>query len=178
MKREKENNPPEERLKALELQAVILDLDGVITQTARTHKQAWKEMFAKYLEDNPGKQDLMSDEDYIIYIDGKPRYDGVASFLESRKIELPFGSPEDPAEEKTICGLGNLKNRLFLDIIEHNGVETYENAIYQIKQWRSGDLKCAVVSSSKNCRKVLEAVMDSGFQDLAAFTWNMRNLMR
>jgi len=145
------------------LKAVILDMDGVITQTARTHSKAWKEMFDDFLEKQPGKYSEVSDGDYLRFIDGKPRYEGVRSFLESRNIELPYGTSEDPPGEKTICGLGNLKNKLFLDILERDGADTYDDAIIKIKEWRSKKLRTAVVSSSKNCRRVLEI---AGISDL------------
>jgi trehalose 6-phosphate phosphatase len=163
MNKQKNNNRYKEQLKTQELKAVILDMDGVITQTAIIHREAWKEMFNRYFNDLPAEQGPMSDEDYIRYIDGKPRYEGVRSFLESRKIDLPYGKYDDPPGKKTICGLGNLKNRLFLNLVESNGVKTYNNAVSQIKYWRSQGLKCAVVSSSKNCQKVLEA---AGITDL------------
>ena len=145
------------------MEGVILDMDGVITQTAIIHREAWKEMFQRYFADSQAKQHEMSDEDYILYIDGKPRHEGVSSFLKSRETDLPYGEPDDSAFEKTICGLGNLKNKLFLDILDREGVETYSNAISQIKYWRSRGLRCAVVTSSKNCLKVLEA---AGITDL------------
>lgn len=138
------------------LEAVILDMDGVITQTARAHSEAWKEMFDAFLRKRPGDFSQVTDKDYLQFIDGKPRYEGVRSFLESRNIELPYGNPEDPPGEETICGLGNLKNGFFHDILERNGVDTYDDAIVSIKEWRKKNLKTAVVSSSKNCRRVLE----------------------
>jgi trehalose 6-phosphate phosphatase len=145
------------------LKAVILDMDGVITQTARTHSEAWKEMFDDFLQKQPGNHSPVTDEDYLQFIDGKPRYEGVRSFLESRNIVLPYGNTEDPPGNKTVCGLGNLKNKFFLDILEREGADTYDDAISKIKEWRSKKLKIAVVSSSKNCRKVLET---AGISDL------------
>ncbi len=138
------------------MEAVILDMDGVITQTAKIHREAWKEMFNRYLDRCTEKQSPMSDEDYIMYIDGKPRDKGLMSFLESREIHLPYGNQDDPSGKGTICGIGNLKNKIFLELLDRNGVETYKNAIDQIKYWKSKGLRCAVVSSSKNCKKVLE----------------------
>jgi len=152
-----------EEMKTVKPQGVILDMDGVITKTARIHRESWKEMFNTYLAATKASQSPMTDNDYLRYIDGKPRYEGVRSFLESRNIHLPFGNPDEPANEKTVCGLGNLKNTLFLDLLERKGVETYTNAIEQIKYWRSAGLKTAVVSSSRNCRKVLES---AGISDL------------
>ena len=145
------------------LEAVILDMDGVITQTAKTHSEAWKEMFNAYLKKQPVNFSPVTDKDYLQFIDGKPRYEGVRSFLQSRNIELPYGKKEDAPGEKTICGLGNLKNKFFHEILQRKGVDTYDDAIAKIKKWRSGKLKTAVVSSSKNCRKVLEI---AGISDL------------
>jgi trehalose 6-phosphate phosphatase len=138
------------------LKAVILDMDGVITQTAKTHKAAWKEMFNEFLKKQSNEYQLMTDKDYVDYIDGKPRYNGVESFLKSRNIQLPFGDPEDSPGKKTVCGLGNRKNEIYTSLLKENGAETYGDAIEKIKFWRNQGLKTAVVSSSKNCKFVLE----------------------
>ena len=147
----------------IKIKAVILDLDGVITQTAKVHRAAWKQMFNDFL----GKQSVeyvpSTDEDYLTYIDGKPRYEGVKSFLDSRKIDLTYGHPEDHPDENTVCGLGNMKNSIFLKLLEKDGVELYKESILKIKEWRNQGLKTAVVSSSKNCKQVLEA---AGISDL------------
>lgn len=145
------------------LEAVILDMDGVITQTAKTHSDAWKEMFNTFLKKQSDSYNPVTDEDYLQFIDGKPRYEGVRSFLESRNLELPYGNAEDPPGEDTICALGNLKNEFFHDILKREGVDTYDDAIGKIKEWRSKKLRTAVVSSSKNCREVLET---AGISDL------------
>lgn len=139
-------------------EAVVLDMDGVITQTAKVHKSAWKKMFNQFLEEQSEDYAPMNDNDYVQYIDGKPRYDGVQGFLESRNIDLPYGNPEDAPGEKTVCGLGNRKNKYFVELVKENGVETYEDAIEKIKLWRSKGLKTSVVTSSKNCKLVLDAV--------------------
>ncbi len=139
-------------------EAVVLDMDGVITQTAKVHKSAWKKMFNKFLEKQVGNNSPVNDDDYVKYIDGKPRYEGVKSFLESRNIKLSYGNPEDAPGEKTVCGLGNRKNEIFVALVKENGVETYANAIKKIKYWRNKGLKTAVVTSSKNCKLVLETV--------------------
>lgn len=141
--------------------AVILDLDGVITQTARLHAQAWKQMFDDYLQQHSQQQGedytpFDIDADYHEYVDGKPRYDGVRSFLASRGIELPQGSPDDPSDQETICGLGNRKNQLFLDVMQKEGVETYPDTVEQIHHWRKQGVKTAVVSSSRNCEAILD----------------------
>ncbi|UCD80928.1 MAG: hypothetical protein JSW26_05730, partial [Desulfobacterales bacterium] len=106
--------------------AVIFDLDGVVTDTASLHAAAWKEMFDEVLEeitDPAGDKQAPFDkkEDYLRYVDGKPRRDGVADFLASRKIELPEGRPDDPPHKFTVYGLGNRKNRLFHQKLEKDG---------------------------------------------------------
>ena len=143
------------------LDALIFDLDGVITKTAVIHMKAWEQMFDSYLRKyrkHSGKDIKPYDEkqDYYQYIDGKPRYDGVQSLLESRDIHIPFGNPEDDPDEDTICGLGNNKNRIFLKLLKQDGVHVFKDTIDKIKQWRKKGLKTAVISSSKNCKAVLE----------------------
>jgi len=144
--------------------AVIFDLDGVITKTAKVHSKVWKRMFDEYLEKrSEGDLKPFSDEDYRRYVDGKPRYKGVKSFLESRGIRLPYGSPEDSPDAETICGLGNRKNRYFHQLLDRDGVEVYTPAVDLLRELRAKRFKTAVVSSSKNCAAVLEA---AGIQDL------------
>ncbi|MFO7828720.1 MAG: trehalose-phosphatase [Bacteroidales bacterium] len=142
--------------KNIGLKAVILDMDGVITQTAQIHKKAWKKMFDVFLEGESENIEPFSDEDYIKYVDGKPRYKGVQSFLQSRNIDLPYGNPDDSEEKKSVCGLENRKNRIFIQLIESNGVEVYDDTVSRIKQWVDAGLKTAVISSSKNCKRILE----------------------
>jgi beta-phosphoglucomutase family hydrolase len=144
------------------IEACLFDLDGVLTQTAKVHSAAWKQMFDEYLQcraDREGEPFVPFDpgEDYNEYVDGKPRYDGVRSFLQSRGIELPDGSPDDPPAAETIDGLGNRKNELVLELIERDGVDAYEGSIRYAKAAREAGLRRAVVSSSTNCRDVLEA---------------------
>ena len=140
---------------------LIFDLDGVITQTAKVHARAWKKMFDQFLEklseeEGTDYKPLDIETDYPKYIDGIPRYDGVREFLKSRDIELPYGSPSDPPDNQTICGLGNRKNELFLETLEEQGAEVYGDTVTMIKKWRAAGLKTAVISSSKNCKPVLE----------------------
>ncbi|MGP1386029.1 MAG: trehalose-phosphatase [Thainema sp.] len=149
-------------------QAVILDLDGVITQTASLHAQAWQQMFNDYLKQQSEQaaddyKPFDIEADYRRYVDGKPRYDGVRSFLESRGLELPQGQPGDDPDQETICGLGNRKNAIFLDLMQQQGVDVYEDTVEQIHHWRKQGLKTAVVSSSRNCVTVLET---AGLLDL------------
>lgn len=145
------------------IDALIFDLDGVITQTRKTHKKAWKAMFDRFFEKQHQDQSSMTEEDYQVYIDGKPRYQGVQSFLQSRKIELPFGTPSDEPGFDTVCALGNIKNGVFNEILEKEGVEIYEDALQKLREWRNKGIKTAIVSSSKNCKKIIEV---AGIDDL------------
>jgi beta-phosphoglucomutase family hydrolase len=150
------------------IRACLFDLDGVLTQTAKVHAAAWKEMFDAFLRDRAektGEQFVPFDpvHDYDKYVDGLPRYDGVRSFLASRGIELPDGEPDDRPGAETIIGLGNLKNEIVLRLIREQGVQPYEGSVRYVKAARAAGLRCAVVSSSANCRDVLEA---AGIADL------------
>jgi alpha,alpha-trehalase len=141
--------------------AVIFDLDGVITDTAEAHARAWEEMFDEYLEKRADQLEVPfvpfdRDAEYRRYVDGKPRYVGVRSFLQSRGVELEAGSPDDPPGRETICGLGNRKNKIYQEAIERGGVKVFPAAVRLIRRLRSQDVKTAVVSSSKNCQQVLE----------------------
>ncbi|MBT7262079.1 MAG: beta-phosphoglucomutase family hydrolase [Desulfobacula sp.] len=140
--------------------AVLFDLDGVVTRTADTHAKAWKKLFDEYLKKSSGSHDFIpfdSKDDYIKYVDGKPRYKGVKDFLTSRSIVIPHGLVNDEPYAETICGLGNRKNQIFSDLLKKEGVRVYESTIDLIKQFRKNGLKTAIVSSSKNCLKVLMA---------------------
>ncbi|WP_206609960.1 beta-phosphoglucomutase family hydrolase [Maribellus luteus] len=146
----------------LAFETVIFDMDGVITKTAITHAAAWKKMFDEFLQAranrNNEKFNEFTQSDYLAYVDGKPRYKGVASFLESRKISIPFGDPSDEAGKETICGLGNRKNDAFNEVIARDGVEVYESTAKLLKDLTAAGIKLGVASSSKNCAPVLEAV--------------------
>ena len=142
--------------------AILLDLDGVITDTASIHAACWKQMFDEYLQKRATQRgeafrpfDIATD--YRLYVDGKPRYDGVRDFLTSRGIRLPEGSPEDPPQAETVDGLGNRKNDLVNKIIEDKGVEPYAGSVELIHQLRHRGFKIAVVTSSQNCTTVLKA---------------------
>lgn len=142
-------------------QAVIFDLDGVITKTALVHSSAWREMFNEYLKNREKRfgeafRECTHDIDYLKYIDGKPRYKGVESFLDSRGIKIPYGKPSDNPDKETICGLGNKKNNFFNKVLERDGVEVYDSTIVLIRQLKEEGIKIGVASSSKNCRTVLE----------------------
>ena len=137
-------------------EAIIFDLDGVITHTARLHFLAWKQLFDDFLNDYDASQSPFTSQDYENYVDGKPRYEGVESFLKSRKIDLAKGDEEDKPGHQSIYGLGKKKNELFHQQMDEQGVETYEDTLACIRQWKAADMKMAVVSSSKNCRLVLK----------------------
>jgi len=147
--------------------ACLFDLDGVLTQTAKVHEAAWKQMFDEYLQQRArrtgGQWRPFEASDYNEYVDGKPRYDGVRSFLTSRAIELPQGSPSDPPGAETVDGLGNRKNEIVLRIIKEQGVEAYEGSVRYLRAARDARLRRAVVSSSTNCREILIA---AGIEDL------------
>jgi alpha,alpha-trehalase len=141
--------------------AAILDMDGVITQTATLHAQAWKCTFDAFLQGREGVtgqdyEPFDSDTDYRAYVDGKPRYDGVRSFLQARGIDLPEGDPSDPPERETVCGIGNRKNEVFHDVLSQEGVAVYDDTIEQIHYWKQHGLKVAVISSSRNCTEILQ----------------------
>jgi beta-phosphoglucomutase family hydrolase len=148
--------------------ACLFDLDGVLTQTAKVHAAAWKQMFDDYLRsraERRGEKFVPFDavHDYDEYVDGKPRYDGVRSFLASRGIDLPQGTPDDPPDAETIDGLGNRKNQIVLKMIHEDGVQPYEGSVRYVKAARDAGLRRAVVSSSTNARDVLTA---AGILDL------------
>ncbi|MCP3891987.1 MAG: beta-phosphoglucomutase family hydrolase [Desulfobulbaceae bacterium] len=141
--------------------AVLFDLDGVVTKTADTHANAWKILFDEYLRTKSGNDHFLPfdlKDDYVQYVDGKPRYKGVQDFLASRNISLSRGTVDDSPEEETICGLGNRKNRIFSDLLKKEGVQLYESTLDLIRQLRKNGFKIAVVSSSKNCLPVIQAV--------------------
>ncbi len=149
--------------KDLSFDAVIFDMDGVITKTALTHAAAWKKMFDEYLlkrEKEHGEKfvEFTHEGDYLPYVDGKPRYKGVASFLESRGIDIPFGDPSDEPEKETVCGLGNRKNIAFNEVLEKEGAEVYPSTEVLIEELKAAGVKLGVASSSKNCKPVLERV--------------------
>ncbi len=136
--------------------AALFDLDGVITPTAEVHMRAWATMFGEFLESR-GVGEPYVDDDYFTYVDGKPRYDGVRSFLESRGIDLPEGDPTDPPTAETVSGLGNRKNAVFEQILQTEGVEAYPGSVALVKALLARGTKLAIVSSSRNAPAVLKA---------------------
>lgn len=148
--------------------AVIFDLDGVITKTASVHAKAWKEMFDQFLQKWYAKHSqpfspFDESADYLQYVDGKPRDEGIQSFLSSRGIELPKGSPDDAEDALTVYGLGNKKNKIFINILNEKGVDVYQTTLDLIREIRRLGIKTALISSSKNCKEIIEKV---GAQDL------------
>ena len=145
-----------------EFDAVIFDLDGVVTRTASVHAAAWKQLFDEYRaerlgRDLPAYEPFDIDHDYRLYVDGKPRYDGIESFMEARGIEIPYGEPDDPPGKETVCGLGNRKNILFQEELGRSGVQVYDSTVRLIRELRETGFQVAIISASKNCSAVLQA---------------------
>lgn len=142
------------------IQVCLFDLDGVITRTAVVHAAAWKRTFDDFLRGREGPAYRPFDEttDYDEYVDGRPRADGVRTFLASRGIRLPEGAPDDPPGRETVNGVGNSKNELLLELIRTRGVEAYDGTIRYIEAVRAAGLRTAVVSSSANCRDILRSI--------------------
>jgi alpha,alpha-trehalase len=150
--------------------AVVFDLDGVITDTASTHAKAWKRMFDEYLRaraDLEGSEYVAFDidEDYRVYVDGKPRCDGASAFLGSRGIDLPMGAPDDGPDAPTVCGLARRKNDAFMATLEESGAEAYPTSIAFVEELRRAGFKTAIISASKNCGPVLAAAGATGLFD-------------
>jgi beta-phosphoglucomutase family hydrolase len=141
------------------IRACLFDMDGVLTDTASVHAEAWKRMFDEYLRERLGADAEPFDvaRDYGLYVDGKPREDGVRDFLASRGIELPEGTPEDGPEVDSVHGVGKRKNVLVLKLIEERGVEVYEGSVRFVDAARAAGLKTAVVSSSANTKLILDS---------------------
>ncbi|MGM0669291.1 MAG: beta-phosphoglucomutase family hydrolase, partial [Gemmatimonadota bacterium] len=148
--------------------AVLFDMDGVMTETAQVHAKAWKEMFDAYLREREERRgepfrpfELRTD--YLLFVDGKPRQDGVRDFLESRGIHLPTGSPDDPPDVETQWGLGNRKNEQVLEVIRTEGVRAFPGSVRMVKRLRQEGIRTAVVTASANAASLLEA---AGIEDL------------
>lgn len=139
--------------------AVLFDLDGVVTRTAEVHATAWKRVFDKILTQKlgPNTQPFDIERDYLLHVDGKPRYDGIKDFLRSREIHLPDGHPNEPPSLKTIYSLGNYKNQVFQQLLSENGVQSYGSTVALIESLKAHGFKTAVVTASKNGTAVLQA---------------------
>jgi beta-phosphoglucomutase family hydrolase len=145
----------------LNFDAAIFDMDGVITRTAAVHSLAWKKMFDEYLryrekEYHEPFHEFTHAGDYLSFVDGRPRYKGVDTFLKSRGISIPFGKPEDEPEKETVCGLGNRKNEYFHQVLEEEGVGIYDSTVRLIKELLGKGVKVGVATSSNNCVSILE----------------------
>ena len=152
----------------LHFDAVIFDLDGVITDTASIHSTAWKQMFDEFLKGHAKRtetpfREFTHEHDYLPYVDGKPRYKGVASFLESRGIDLPYGDVSDAPDKESVCGLGNQKNEIFNEIIQGGNVNVYQSTVDFIHELLAKGVRVGVASSSKNAKTVLDSVGLSEF---------------
>ena len=153
------------------VEAVIFDLDGVITRTSHLHAMAWKKMFDAFLSEygqrtHTDSRPMNPELDYRDYVDGRPGYEGAETFLRSRGIELPYGNPDDDPSRQTVCGLGNRKDKIYHELLDNEGPEVFEDTIAAIRRWRRAGKKTAVISSSKNCRDVLSA---AGITDMFDF---------
>ena len=141
--------------------AVIFDTDGVVTRTASVHAAAWKEMFDAFLGTRApvsGESHVeMTEEDYLRFVDGRARFDGVEAFLASRGVSLPYGHADDPPDRETVCGLGNRKNEAFGAAIRDRGVEPFESTLAFARALRDIGIRTAVVSASENCEAILAA---------------------
>ncbi len=153
------------------MEAVIFDLDGVVTRTADIHAEAWKQLFDEYLAQRARSlgepfRAFDRESDYHAYVDGKPRYEGVASFLASRGVRLPLGSPDDSEDRETVSGLGNRKNRYFREALERTGVKPFPTSVNLIEKLRSKGVSTAIASSSRNSKAVLDVAGIRGLFDV------------
>ncbi|HLF40749.1 MAG TPA: beta-phosphoglucomutase family hydrolase [Acidimicrobiia bacterium] len=140
------------------IRACLFDLDGVLTQTAAVHRSAWRETFDTLLRAMRGNGfQPFTDEDYALYVDGKPRRDGVRDFLASRGIHLPEGDPDDPPSADTVAGVGNRKNEMLLRRLEEDGVEVFEGSVRYVRAARRHGLRTAVVTASANGEAIVRA---------------------
>jgi len=145
----------------LNFDAAIFDMDGVVTQTALVHAAAWKRMFDEYLRYREEKYHepfhaFSHRADYLVYVDGRPRYQGVEAFLRSRGIELAHGTPADPPEHETICGLGNRKNEYFNLTLDQEGVQTYAATVRLVRELLRAGIKVGIATSIRNCDRILD----------------------
>jgi beta-phosphoglucomutase family hydrolase len=154
-----------------DLDAVIFDMDGVVTQTAVVHAAAWQQLFDTYLADRAARTGTLLrpfdiGDDYRRYIDGMPRYDGVRGFLRSRGITLAEGTPADPPNAETVCGLGNRKNGYFVERVAEDGVQPYPTTVALIRDLHARGIRTAIISASENATDVLTAAGVLGLFDV------------
>lgn len=157
---EQETRDGEEARRRLDaLEAVLFDLDGVLTRTDKVHASAWKQLFDAVLPKLRGgdTSSFQLPSDYLRYLDGKPRYDGVRAFLQARGISLPDGDPRDAPGDHTVCAVGNRKDALFAKALEEHGVEAFPGSVALLRQLRRAAKRTACVSSSRNTHAVLRS---------------------
>lgn len=165
------NGAPGQGHDVMGMSAYLFDLDGVVTRTASVHAEAWKRLFDGFLKARAKDPDAFMPfrlpDDYVSFVDGKPRYDGVRSFLASRDITLPEGTSDDPPDAETVRGLGNRKNIHFNAVMDEKGVEVFDATVRMVRALRTAGRKVACVSSSKNCRPILaRAGLDDLFETI------------
>lgn len=151
-----------ELVRFAQLRALLIDLDGVVTQTARVHARAWKLLFDELRQERLSRglgpfESFDIERDYTEHVNGKPRLDGVRAFLRARGLQLPEGTAQEPPGYGSVWALGHRKNELFLTLLRREGVHVYPDAVQRISAWRRAGLRIAVVTSSKNCDEVLRA---------------------
>lgn len=157
-------------MSAITLKGVVFDLDGVITRTARVHAEAWETAFNEFLKQRAEEKNVPFEpfdrtNDYQNYVDGKPRFEGVLSFMKSRNVRLPAGTPEDPPSLTSICGIGNRKNELYQEILRHEGPEVFQTSVDLINKLKEHGIRVGVATSSRNCQLVLQlAGLDKVFE--------------
>jgi beta-phosphoglucomutase-like phosphatase (HAD superfamily) len=152
------------------LEAVVFDTDGVLTDTASVHAAAWKRLFDEYLQLRATRDGEpfrpFTEADYLRSVDGRPRYDGVAGFLASRGITLPWGDPADPPGRETVCGLGNAKDGFFLAHLRDHGAHAFPTSVVFVRRLRAEGLRTAAVSASRNMVAVLASAGLRGLFDV------------
>jgi alpha,alpha-trehalase len=141
--------------------AFVFDMDGVVTDTANVHREAWKRMFDAFLATR--SLDPFTSRDYLLYVDGRPRQDGVAELLRSRGVTVPAGAPADPPEAETVWGLANRKNADFLQTIADTPASAFSSSVELIRELQSRGIGTAVISASRNAARILES---AGLGDL------------
>lgn len=156
-------------LRPEELDAVLFDMDGVLTDTSGVHFRAWKETLDDFLRGRREEAGVpfepFTRNDHRRHVAGKARYEGARDFLRARGIELPFGEPDDPPERQSVCGLGNRKNERYLELLADGALEAFGHAERAVRRLRAAGVKTAVASSSRNAGPVLEAAGLAGLFD-------------
>jgi alpha,alpha-trehalase len=137
--------------------AVVFDMDGVITDTASVHERAWKNTFDAFLRARDTTARPFDHDDYIKYVDGRPRDSGVDTFLRSRDIALPYGTSADAPDAETVWGVANRKNREFMRTLDRDGVVAFDSSVRLVKELQAGGFKTAIISASRNAQRVLDA---------------------